>query len=97
MGNFAHREGDLTTGHKCWPPTVPATYSPDTFANGKKIVRRGDSIVPHTCPLIPETHSDIYVDSRSVFINGEPAQVIGSPVGCSDQAAEGSPDVWIGD
>jgi Uncharacterized conserved protein len=97
MGNYVHRDGDLTTGHDCWPPTVPATFSSDVFANGRGVVRMGDAIVPHTCPLIPEMHGGVYVESRSVFVNGRPVQIIGSPVDCGDAAAEGSPDVWVGD
>lgn len=97
MGNYVHRDTDLTTGHDCWPPTVPATFSETVSANGLAVVRKDDAIVPHTCPIIPETHDDMYVDERSVSVDGRPVQVIGSPVACGDAAAEGSPDVWIGD
>lgn len=97
MDDFVHRAGDATTGHGCWPPTTPATFSGDVFANGRGVARQGDAIVPHTCPSIPETHGGSYTESRSVFVNGRPAQAIGSPVSCGDRAAAGSPDVWVGD
>lgn len=97
MGNWVHREGDLTTGHDCWLPEVPETYSEDVFVNGKRVVRQGDARVPHLCPAIPEIHGATYIDSRSVYVNGRPVQVIGSPLDCGDTAAEGSPDVWVGD
>ena len=97
MANWVHREGDLTMGHDCWPPTIPADYSPDVFANDHKIVRKTDPIVPHTCLEIPETHGGVYIEERSVLANDLPMQVIGSPVSCGDRAGLGSPDVWIGD
>lgn len=97
MGNWVHRDGDLTTGHGCWLPEVPATFSGDVFANGQGVVRFGDARVPHLCPSIPEIHGASYVDTRSVFVNGQPVQVIGSPLDCGDAVAEGSPDVFSGD
>lgn len=97
MGNLVHRETDLTTGHDCWLPEVPASWSPDVTANGLGVVRQTDARVPHTCPSIPETHGASYIDTRGVTANGLPIQVIGSPLDCGDFAAEGSPDVFMGD
>lgn len=97
MGNGIHRQGDSTAGHGCWPPTVPSGYSPDVFANGRAVVRQGDGIVPHTCPIIPETHGGVYVSGGSVYVNGKPVQRVGSFVSCGDSAASGSDDVMVGD
>ena len=89
-----HREGDSTQGHGCWPPTVPAGFSPNVFANGRRVVRQGDPIVPHTCPDLPETHGGSYAGLSSVFVNGRPIQMRGSAVSCGDHAFEGSPDAF---
>lgn len=91
-----HRDGDSTTGHGCWPPTVPESFSDNVFANGKGIVRKGDGIVQHTCPSIPETHGGTYEGGGTVFVNGRPAQIVGSPIRCGDAAGQGSPNVFIG-
>jgi uncharacterized Zn-binding protein involved in type VI secretion len=64
--------------------------------NGRGVVRRGDAIVPHTCPAIPETHGGVYIRGGTVRANGRPIQVIGSGVSCGDRAAAGSGDVRIG-
>lgn len=96
MGKGIHRLGDATTGHGCWPPTGPASASENVLVNGRGAVRRGDAITPHTCPSIPETHGGTYTDSRSVYVNGRPVQVVGSPVSCGDAAASGSGDVMAG-
>lgn len=95
-----HRQGDATTGHSCSsnssaPPTVPASYSPNVFINGKAVVREGDSIVPHKCGS-SDPHGGVYTGSSSVFVNGKAIQVVGSPISCGDHAAEGSPDVNVG-
>lgn len=91
-----HREGDNTTGHGCWPPTVPASYSPTVFVNGLAAVRNGDSIVPHTCAAIPETHAGTYAGAGTVYVNGRAVQVQGNPVSCGDAAAGCSANVTAG-
>lgn len=92
----AHRQGDKTTGHDCWPPTVPQSWSGDVIINGKGSVRMGDGIVPHTCPD-KGTHGGSYIgQGRRVLVNGREAQVIGDPISCGDKAAQGSGNVIIG-
>lgn len=91
-----HRQGDNTAGHGCWPPTVPAGYSPSVFVNGLAAVRNGDPIVPHTCPSIPETHGGNYAGGGTVYVNGRAVQVAGSPVSCGDSASGHSPNVTAG-
>ena len=97
MAKGIHRQGDVTEGHGCWPPTSPAAYSGNVFANGLPVVRQGDGIVPHTCPSIPETHGGVYTGGGSVYANGKPVQRVGSAVSCGDAARTGSGDVLVGD
>jgi len=87
-----HRDGDLTTGHDCWPPTIPLTWSINVFANGLGVVRNTqDGIVEHCCQ---GCHGGTYIGTSSIYVNGTAIQVIGSPVSCGDFAGEGSPDVF---
>lgn len=87
-----HRQGDSTTGHSCWPPTVPSSWSPNVKVNNKGAVRMGDGIVPHCCPG-SGCHGGSYSQSSSVKVNGNPLQRVGSSVSCGDAAAVGSPNV----
>jgi uncharacterized Zn-binding protein involved in type VI secretion len=97
MGNFVHRKTDITTGHGCWPPQTPSSWSPDTFVNNLNVIRMNDGRVPHTCPPIPETHGATYVDaSCKTFVNNQPIQVKGSPLSCGDHANTVSGDTWAG-
>lgn len=96
MGKGAHRIGDNTTGHGCWPPSQAVGGSDNVRINGKGVVRQGDTILPHTCPDIPETHPGTYAGGGKVRANGRPIQVIGSAVSCGDKAAEGSDNVRVG-
>lgn len=96
MGKGVHRKGDATQGHGCWPASQAIDGSDDVRANGMGVVCEGDSILPHTCPDIPETHPGTYTGGGTVRANGKAIQVIGSAVSCGDKAAEGSDDVNVG-
>jgi uncharacterized Zn-binding protein involved in type VI secretion len=88
------RLGDVCTGHGCYPPRLSAEASPDTFANGFRIHRKGDLWAPHTCET---THNGVLVGgSSTVFINGKAAGRIGDRVSCGSVSAQGSPSVFIG-
>lgn len=89
MSKGVHRLGDKTEGHGDAPPTTAEEASDDVFVNGKPVVRQGDPIVPHT-------HAGVYMGEGTVYVNGRPAQVVGSETSCGDKAAEGSEDVFIG-
>lgn len=89
-----HRLIDKTKGHGCWPPTTPAEGSPNVYANGSPVIRAGDSITPHTCPTIPETHAGKYAAGHNVHVNGRSIIVVGDSVDCGDHAGTGSGDVY---
>ncbi len=78
-----HRKTDVTTGHGCYPPTIPASFSPDTFGTDiLNIVRYGDTIVSHCCGTC---HAGTYVGQKcEVYVNGRYAQLKGDPVDCGD-------------
>ena len=86
------RQGDMTCGHSCWPPEVPSSWSPNVRANGRHVIRNGDSRVVHCCPSGP-CHGGTYVGSSTVLVNGRPLQRIGHPLSCGDSVCNGSPNV----
>lgn len=91
------RLGDICTGHGCWPPRPSNGASPNVFANGLAVHRKGDSWAPHTCPSIPETHASVLASgSGSVFANGQPLGRVGDPVACGSSIATGSSNVFAG-
>lgn len=89
-----HRQGDSTTGHGCWPPANPTSWSTNVFVNSKGVVRNGDTRAPHTCPSIPETHGATYTGTSTVYVNGKAIQKCGSSLSCGDSAATCSSDVF---
>ena len=94
----AFRQGDATTGHPCHvPPTVAQKGSPDVKTNGRDQMRVTDPCVAHACPAHIPPHPPIMTKgSSTVFVNNLPACRIGDLANCSDKAAAGSPDVYIG-
>ena len=89
-----HRKTDVTTGHTCWPPTIPASFSPDTFAMGHlNVVRYGDTTVPHACPGNPP-HPGTYIGQKcEVYVNKRYIQLHGDPIDCGDFVDTHDP-VW---
>jgi len=80
-----YRKTDITTGHACYPPTQPATYSPDTFASGGlNVVRFGDTIIKHCCPD-GSCHTGTYIGKKcEVYVNEQYIQLQGDPTDCGD-------------
>jgi uncharacterized Zn-binding protein involved in type VI secretion len=92
------RLNDQSTGHGCWPPHQIMTGSPDVTINSLPAARVTDTLKPHTCPAIPETHSgSIAVGSTVVTVNSLPLAFVGCPIDCGGVIATGSPDVTIGE
>jgi uncharacterized Zn-binding protein involved in type VI secretion len=86
---------DATTGHGCFPPVIPVGASPNVFADGIAIVRKGDKFAPHACPKIPP-HSGSAVGGGKVYVNGKKAQRRGDGVTCGDTSSHGSSKVRFG-
>ena len=90
------RVGDNCTGHGCWVPRPIPSGASRTFVNNKPVVRTGDDHAPHTCPIIPETHSGVCGEgSPNVIIENAKAYRVGDPVSCGGVQAEGSPNVFV--
>lgn len=91
------RQGDICTGHGCWPSRPSVAGSPNVFVNGIPAHRQGDGWAAHTCPAIPETHASVLASgSSTVYVNGKQLGRIGDPVACGSSVASGSGDVFAG-
>ena len=94
------RLGDIGSGHSChFPPTPSIGASPDVYAEGKAVVRKGDPYAPHACPTCPApVHPrSLSAGSGSVYVNGIPAGRVGDSISCGGAADAGASDVAFGD
>ncbi len=86
MGGI-HRELDETMGHNCWFPTIPASWSANVRVNRRGVVRKGDTIISHTCEYgdhYGESHSGVYIGEGFTKVNGRPVQKCNSPIQCEN-------------
>ena len=88
------RQGDYTSGHDGYPPTLPSDFSPDVFVNGCPVVIENVDIITHCNP--DDCHSGTYVGSHEVYANGRRILVQGDNITCGDTCNECSSDVFIG-
>jgi len=88
------RLGDIHSGHSCFPPTPGISASSNVVANGRGVMRVGDSFAPHGCP---KPHG---VNAASgygkVITNGRPTVRISSSTACGATVVAGSPNVLLG-
>lgn len=90
-------EGQMSTGHDCFPPSsAQGPYTTTSFIGGKRIQIRGvTKYTPHTCNR--STHPDqnsqrIVIDpgGSTFFFEGMPVAMIGDMIDCGDAIAEGA-------
>ena len=96
-------EGQLSTGHGCWPPTpCIGPYSSTVRINGKRVQLKGVSMYEsHTCNKVthPSQNRHVIADPEkedTIFIEGIAAAMIGDLIECGDRVAKGSDDVFGG-
>lgn len=90
---------DQSTGHGCWPPTVPASASINVFVNGKAEVRVGDTYVSHCCPKKGCHVGTALTGATRTYTNKRITHTKGGQISCgngSHLAANGSPNVFSG-
>ena len=93
----AHRLGDLGGPHDACGSRELVTASDNVFINGKGAARIGDSYAPHGCIEHPPHVGHLAAGSATVYINGRRAGRVGDAIDCGGSAAQGSPNVFIGD
>lgn len=87
------RQGDICTGHGCWPPRPSVGGSGNVFVNGIPVHRQGDGWAVHCCK--DSCHAGSLANgSGSVFVNGKPCGRVGDAVDCGSSVAAGSPNVF---
>jgi uncharacterized Zn-binding protein involved in type VI secretion len=87
---------DQTTGHGCWPPTLPVVASMNVFCNGKAEVRVGDSYMTHCCPSKGCHSGKALTGAVKTFTNKRLVHTAGGSIDCGDFASNGSPNVFSG-
>jgi len=78
IGDPGSHGGSVTTG------------SPDTFANGAKVARVGDT---YSCPI--HGPNPIATGSPDTFANGQAVARVGDTTACGATLQAGSPDVEV--
>ena len=96
-------EGQLSTGHGCWPPTqCVGPYSSTVRINGKLVQLKGVSMYQaHTCGKVthPTEGRKVIADpakTDTIFVEGIAAAMIGDLIACGDRVGKGSDDVFGG-
>lgn len=87
---------DKSTGHGCWPPTLPAMASTNVYVNGRREVRKGDAYVAHCCPSKGCHVGTAGANITKTYANGRLVHTVGAPITCGDTASGGSPNTFSG-
>lgn len=88
------RQGDIHSGHQCFPPTPAIKGSSNVITNGRQTMRVGDNFKPHGCP---KPHPVIASTGYSkVIVNGKHIVRISSKTACKATVVMGSPNVIVG-
>ena len=90
------RKPDVCSGHGCYPPRAPSSWSPDVFANTHNVLRQTDTYVPHCCAVCSDHGGSIAAGSSTVFANGLQLARTGDPVDCGSSCGAHSNDVFVG-
>lgn len=90
-----HRQGDLCSGHGCFPPRPTTSWASSTYVNNLLVHRTGDSYATHCCGIPCHGGSGGRGSSNTIIENAA-CRRIGDPVSCGSIAAQGSPNVIVG-
>lgn len=88
-------QGQIDSGHGCFPPRPSTQGSSDVFVNGVAAHRQGDSWAVHVCGNSAHAGS-LAAGSSTVYVNGKQLGRIGDDVDCGSVVAQGSPNVNAG-
>jgi hypothetical protein len=89
------RDGDLCSGHGGFPPRINSSASSTVFANGKGLVRVGDTWIVHTDGIT--SHSGTQVNgSTTVFCENQGVARSGDTIDCGSSNQQSSSSVFAG-
>ena len=88
-------EGQMSTGHGCFPPTAAiGPYTTKSTIGGKAIQLRGVTMyATHVCGNTTHPSSARKVTDpggSTFFLEGKPVAFIGDPIDCGDMVGEGA-------
>ena len=87
---------DQTTGHGCWPPTLPVAASMNVFCNKLAEVRVGDAYMTHCCPSKGCHQGTALTGAIKTYTNKRLVHTAASSIDCGDVSSNGSPNVFSG-
>lgn len=87
---------DQSTGHDCWPPSLPVAASINVFCNGLAEVRVGDAYMTHCCPAKGCHQGTALTGAVKTYTNKRLVHTSGGAIDCGDYASNGSPNVFSG-
>lgn len=92
----ASRQGDLTAGHICYPPSSITGSASSVFVNNIRASKLGVSVATHNCGSSVHSGRTITGGSNTVYIENQKATRIGDSVNCGDTVGQGSKNVIFG-
>ena len=90
------RKPDVCSGHGCYPPRPPASWSSNVKVNGLEALRQYDAYAAHGCAVCVPHGGSVASGSSTVYINDRQAARIGDPIDCGSVIAVGSHNVLVG-
>lgn len=95
MSKRVVRKSDLCSGHSCWNPRPPTSWSSNVFINNLNCIRVGDTWDVHCCDGSCHTGTSIS-GSSTVFVNGKRIFRKGDAIDCGSVGDESSQNVFAG-
>ena len=87
---------DASTGHGCFPSTIPASASMTVHTDQIAEVRVSDRYVPHCCPNKGCHVPMVTVGARITYTDQLATHRAGDPLGCGDTSSGGSMTTYSG-
>ncbi len=96
--NKVSLQGDVCTGHGCFPPRQNSSWSSSVYVNGLPVHRQYDDWSPHGCSNCPPHSSRLAMGSANVYVEGKQLGRQHDPVECGSKVqGPCSADVFAGD
>lgn len=87
--------GQLSTGHGCFPPTSVSATSTKTTINGKKVALNGDIYGGHSCGRSTHPPHPGTSGASKTTIDGRKPLRIGDSLSCGDTCGQGSSNTFV--
>lgn len=87
---------DASTGHGCFPSTIPATAAITVFTDQIAEVRVSDKYVPHCCPNMGCHAPVVTMGARITFTEQLATHRSSDSLSCGDRASSGSISTYSG-